>query len=139
MRLQAVRVGRVERKRLPAILHREAEAVGTDRRTETRINALNQRDHISFTVGRSQVDRIGIEPRVSRPNVRACPSGIDEPCPLARIAFRDEPIDRYVREAGIGVIAGAIFEGEFLCFDEQMQVLRRVRRKSVNVELLEQV
>ena len=116
------------------------QPVGRHARAEAAVVALDQRDHVAGGIRHGHVDGVALIEGLGVGGIfERGPVQLDERAALRRIVLRDQPLERNLRELRIGVELRAVFEGELLGLDEDVQIVGAAETHGLEVVGLEDV
>ena len=131
-----VRVLRVEGELGPPALQRKTEAVRGHAAAELEEVALDERYHVSVRIRNGQVDGIPVFEIAGRDALHRL-RHVDAPALFGGVFFRKQAFERDVHEGRIGVMPGAVREGEFFRFHKDMEVIGGIMSQRREVEAFE--
>ena len=96
-----VRVARLHRKQLAAILEHEPESGNDDAAAHSAIIALDEADHVALVIGGAEVDRVAVfQRRIAGSDLLRGAFRIDELSALGRVRFRKQAASGIFENAG---------------------------------------
>ena len=128
-----------QREQLAAILEHEAEAVGDQPRTHAAEVGLNHGDHHAAFVGGAEVGGVAVAGSLARIDGLEDAIEANELGALLRVILGVKPVDGDFCEVRVGIVAGAVFVGQALGFNLDVEGLRGLETESAHVELLDHV
>ena len=128
------------RENLTPVLKTEPQPGHSDTAAHTAVVALDERDHVTLSVGRAQVDSVAVIDRwMSRVIGPARAGQIDELAAPGGIVLRDQPFHRHLGEGRISVEFRAVLEHQLFGLDHHMKRGGALEPHRAQVESLEDV
>ena len=130
-----VGVAVLEGEELAAVLEHEAEAVGDEAGAEAAEVGLDLRDHDAVFVGDSEVSGVAVVGGVAGMDGREDGVELDLFGAFLCVLLGVEPVDGDFGEVRVGVVEGAVFVGEALGFDLDVEGFGGLEAHAAEVEV----